>query len=121
LPVRIINPDTGLFLALWGMIDTGADECSIPADLAQILGHNLSAGVAKQINTAGGVSTAYAHTTCIEVLSINDHSQVVYSIPDTPIDFCPGLQVVLLGVRNFMEHFKLTIDYPNQRFSLNFP
>ena len=34
------------------------------------------------------------------------------------IDFMPNLSVPLLGVRNFLSHFKLTVDYPNQKFSL---
>jgi hypothetical protein len=42
LPIRITNPDTGLSVRSWGLIDTGADDCAFPARLATILGHNLS-------------------------------------------------------------------------------
>lgn len=118
LPIRIVNPDTNLAVRAWGLIDTGADECSIPARLAVKLGHVLNAGAAKTIGTAGGDAMAFAHTTRIEIFSISDHATVVHTIPDTPVDFCPGLDVILLGVKNFLSNFKLVIDYPNHRFSI---
>jgi len=118
LPIRIVNPETNRGVRAWGLIDTGADECSIPARLAAKLGHNLRAGTAKTIGTAGGDATAFAHTTRIELFSIRDHETVVYTISDTPVDFCPGLDVILLGVKNFLSNFMLIIDYPKQCFSI---
>ena len=122
LPVCIINPHTGKSLCTWALIDTGADECALPAAYAERLGHTLHSGSAKQISTGNGVTNAYAHTTRIDIFQINGSGKVepaaVYSIPDTPIDFMPNLSTVLLGARNFLAGFILTIDYPNQRFSL---
>jgi len=120
LPVRIINPLTNLSCRAWGIIDTGADHCSIPAVFATRLGHNLAVGTAKTIGTAGGQATAFAHTTCIEIYSIGQTSRLIHTIPQAPVDFCPGLHVVLLGVENFLSNFKLTIDYPKQRFSIKY-
>ncbi len=37
-----------------------------------------------------------------------------------PFDFMPNLFTPLLGVRNFLNNFILTIDYPNKTFSLRF-
>ncbi len=121
LPVRIHNPATGHHLQSWGIVDTGADDCALPASFAPLLGHNLAAGTPKQVNTGNGITNAYAHTTRIEILDINTASRVVYTIHDTPIDFMINLPVVLLGVNNFLSHFVLTINYPQKQFSIQSP
>lgn len=122
LPVCIINPHTGKSLCTWALIDTGADECALPAVYAAQLGHTLQAGTPKQVGTGNGITNAYAHTTRIDIYNIDGNGSVgsncVYSVPDTPIDFMPNLATVLLGVRNFMSCFTLTVNYPGQAFSL---
>jgi len=45
LRVRYINPHTDKNLQAWALIDTGADDCVLPASFAGLLGHNLIAGV----------------------------------------------------------------------------
>jgi hypothetical protein len=40
---------------------------------------------------------------------------------NTPVDFLPNLNVVLLGASNFLSQFILTIDYPNKKFSIKYP
>lgn len=67
LPINIINPHTGLSYATFGIIDTGADECAIPAGIATLLGHNLQAGSTKIIGTGNGETIAFAHTTKFEI------------------------------------------------------
>lgn len=54
LPVSIINPDTGKSIHTYGLVDTGADECSIPAAFANELGHELRKGKPRDVDTAGG-------------------------------------------------------------------
>lgn len=119
LPIKIVNPHTNLIQPTFGLIDTGADECSVPAFFAPILGHDLNRGVAKQISTAGGMSIGYSHTTRIEILNLKD--ELLYTINDTPIDFMPGLHCVLLGVRQFLDIFDLYIKYPHKTFSVKIP
>ncbi len=119
LPVKIHNPHTGNSFITWGIVDTGADECAIPATLANELGHTLEKGSQKRVSTGAGPNTAFAHTTKIDILSLQE--AVLYSIEETPVDFMPNLHCVLLGVRNFLNHFILTIDYPNQKFSIRYP
>ncbi len=121
LPIRIFNPDNGKFISSLGIIDTGADDCAIPAAYASSLGHNLTAGKIKQISTGNGVSNAYAHTTRIEIFDMKGTAGVVHTIPDTPIDFMPNLGIILLGVNNFLSHFVLTVDYARQTFSIKTP
>ena len=110
LPVMITNPHSGKQMHVLGLIDTGADECALPATYAKILGHILQAGNSKEINTGNGVTTAYSHTSQITVAD--------FTIERTLIDFMPNLSVPLLGTKNFLSNFVLTVDYPNLRFSL---
>lgn len=110
LPITVTNPHTNKTLKLYGLIDTGADECALPAQYAVLLGHELQKGYAREINTGNGKTLAYSHTVRIEVPN--------FTVQDTRIDFMPNLYVPLLGVKSFLSSFILTIDYPNQVFSL---
>ena len=122
LPVYIINPETGIKVSSWGLIDTGADNCAIPAQHAPILGHNLTAGTIRQIRTGNGITNTYAHTTRIEIMAIGDATEkVVHTTTDAPVIFMPNLNVVILGAEGFLSQFILTIDYPRKVFSLKSP
>ncbi|MFA6217703.1 MAG: hypothetical protein WDL87_08665 [Candidatus Omnitrophota bacterium] len=110
LPVTITNPITNKNIRVFGLIDTGADECALPAVYASQLGHNLQAGKEKEINTGNGITIAYSHT-----VSIKSYE---FSSKETLIDFMPNLFVPLLGVKSFLNHFILTVNYPCQVFSL---
>jgi len=110
LPLTIINPHTKKALKLYGLIDTGADECAVPAFYAPIIGHNLQAGFPKTINTGNGATVAYAHTLSFEVQGTK--------IDEVLIDFMPNLNVVLLGTKSFLSKFILTVDYKSSTFSL---
>lgn len=120
LPIKIINPHTGRAYATFGIIDTGADECAIPAGIAPILGHNLQAGATKTIGTGNGETIAFVHTTKFEIYHPLSF-KLAYIIRDTPIDFMPNLDVVLLGVNSFLSKCVLNVDYPRKVFSVNPP
>lgn len=113
LPVTVINPDTDKRVKLFVLIDTGADECALPASFAAMLGHNLQEGKPKKISTGNGITTAYGHTTRIKIEG--------FTTQDVVIDFMPNLNIPLLGVKSFLGNFVLTLDYPNKMFSLKLP
>ena len=117
LSINIINPDTGKSFMYFGLVDTGADDCLIPADFAPALGHDYDKGAIRHGMSAGGPTIDRFHKTIIEIL---DHSgKLLYTIKETQIGFSDTLKgVVLLGVMGFLENFKLNIDYPNQVFSI---
>lgn len=119
LNIRIINLVNGIFVPVIGIIDTGADDCAIPAYYAGLLRHNLKKGYKKEIITGNGITFAYSHTTTIDIL--NNDDKVVYRIEETPIDYMENLHVVLLGVNSFLSKFILTIDYPAKKFSIQLP
>lgn len=120
LRIRISNPHTGLSAKTYGLIDTGADECAIPAGYSAILGHNLERGTTKQISTGNGITAAYAHSTRFEIFH-PETEDVIYTIDNTPLDFMPNLNVVLLGVNSFLSRFVLEINYPEKRFTVKWP
>jgi len=91
LSIRIINPHTGKSLISYGLIDTGADECAIPAGYAFVLGHDLAQGKEETIGTSNGDTMAYAHTTTIEVIHPETRN-VIYRIDDIPINFLVASQ-----------------------------
>jgi predicted aspartyl protease len=111
LPVVIINPHNNRKIKVLGLIDTGADECALPARFAALLGHTLEAGFVKEINTGNGITTAYSHTVKVEIRG--------FELQETLIDFMPNLHVPLLGVKSFLSNFKLVIDYPHKTFSIH--
>jgi predicted aspartyl protease len=113
LPVVIANPDTGRELRVYALIDTGADECALPASFAPVLGHDLQAGQSRRISTGNGITIAYSHRTCISIEG--------FSTQNVLIDFMPNLGIPLLGVRSFLSNFILTVDYPGKKFTLFLP
>ncbi len=123
LPVTIFNPHTGDKISTYGLIDTGADDCTVPAFMAKELGLNLKKGKKKEFSSAGGKAVAYVHTTSIKIRDTRKKGRknVVYSIPDTEIDFAIGLDCVLLGVKMFLDNFILNVDYPKKVFSIKRP
>ncbi len=110
LPVTVINPHANKKIKVYGLVDTGADECALPASYAVLLGHNLQSGYPKEINTGNGKTLAYSHTVRIEIPD--------FKAQETLIDFMPNLNVPLLGVKSFLSNFILTVDYPGLNFSL---
>lgn len=110
LALTLINPQTDQCKRIFGLIDTGADECAFPASYAGLIGHDLEKGIKQGVHTGGGITCAYAHTVSMQIQDLR--------IDDVLVDFLPQLSVPLLGVKSFLSQFVLTIDYPSQRFSL---
>jgi hypothetical protein len=110
LPLTITNPKNDKIHNVYGIIDTGADECAFPAYIAGMIGINLKKGRSKVIATGNGHTKAYSHNV---TLAIED-----FRINNVLVDFLPNLHIPLLGVKSFLSKFVLTIDYPGQKFSL---
>lgn len=123
--IRIINPDKNLAFEALAIVDTGADACAFPAQIAVQLGHNLESVKPKIVNTAKGPTEAYPHTSRVQILEVQSNGlpgpRVLYTIPDTKIDYTKGLPEFLLGRQQFLSRFVLKIDYPRQVFSIRWP
>ena len=105
---------------LWGLLDTGADACLFPAQLATMLGHDLKGdGVKSSFNM--GIEqkkiVVYRHTFRIDLLCPKQE-KVVWSSGDVEIDCSETNPPTLIGVQNFMKNFKITFDYINSELTL---
>ena len=125
MPIEISTP---AHIALppqyaFGLADTGAAVCSIPAEFAPLLNHNLRRVKAASIQGAGSIVQGFPHTVRLRALAMGLNGKVNYAatVFDTsaiPVHFVPGLPCVLIGVKDFLEYFVLTVDYTRQTFSL---
>lgn len=112
LYVRYRNLVNNSHLQSWALIDTGADDCVLPAAFAPILGFNLEEGDRFPIVGVSGHAIAYRHPIVIEIPG--------FTTEELMISFIKGLHQPLLGARSFLSRFVLTIDYYNNCFSLVF-
>ena len=87
LPITIVNPENQKQISVYALIDTGADECALPASFSPPLNHNLQAGYQKRICTGNGITIAYSHTVCIKVFD--------FTTENVLIDFMPNLHIPL--------------------------
>lgn len=121
LPVRITNPHTAKTLVVYALIDTGADQCAFPESLAVELGHNFQGEGVISESTMGvsGATSVFLHTFDIEVLT-PDLKHVFASLPNMLISCVPTEIPSLLGVADCLDHFVLTIDYPEMEITLDY-
>jgi len=121
LPIKVINPGNGLSVMTWGLVDTGADATLFPASLAISLRHGLKADGVRQ-NVTGGIEQtsirAYTHTFIMELLA-PDNQTTVWKSRKLEIDCVETEPPLLLGVEDFLCHFKLTIDYLSETMHLS--
>jgi len=120
IPIRITNPATGDACIVFALIDTGADTCVIPKNLSDKLNHNFSAeGVHSTITGGiGGQSKTFKHTFNLEILN-SDRNKVVYSVGNLLVDCVDENIPPLIGVKDFLQHFEVEIDYPAKTIALS--
>jgi len=124
--VRVFNPSApNASVNALAIVDTGADDCVFPAKFAAALNHNLKSVKAKPMGTVNGQTFAYPHICTIQVLNMLDNGRagdkILYTLNDVLIDFAERCEPFLLGAKQFLSKFVLTIDYPNQVFSIRNP
>ncbi|MDP7022699.1 MAG: hypothetical protein QGH42_00415 [Kiritimatiellia bacterium] len=117
--MRISNPHSGLSAVVYALVDTGADHCAFPESLAVDLGHNFQGDNVMSETTVGvsGATDVYLHTFDISILT-PDLSDVFASFENMLISCVPTEIPALLGVANCLDHFVLTIDYPDMEIKL---
>lgn len=115
LPVRITNPHSGKALTTIALVDTGADACVFPADLAAMLEHNFQAAGVYSTDVVGvsGPGTVYKHTFNFEILMPNQQD-VLVSFDHVLVNCIDQEISPLLGVCDCLCRFKVTVDFPRQ-------
>ena len=120
LLVLIKNSHTGLYNKQFAVIDTGATYCGIPGYVAENIGHDVETGKSILVSTVNARSTGYLHSNILEICHPVSE-EILYTTEDLPVLVMPNSSRILLGRLHFLNNFILTIDYPNQPFSLNYP
>ena len=125
LPLQVISPGNGFGFFTWGLIDTGADVSIIPEWLGTQLGHDFTAGYRDDVRTAGGSAEAFEHTFRIEIFGLEPDGtvlpNVVATVTDQLISVMQEAPWVCLGVDDFLKDYILTVNYPEQIFSVQLP
>jgi hypothetical protein len=120
LPIKVSNPGNGQAIIVWGLVDTGADATLFPASLAISLGHGLKGKGVRQ-NVTGGIEQTtirtYSHSFIMELLA-PDNQTALWQSRKLEIDCVETEPPILLGVEDFLCHFKLTIDYLSETMRL---
>jgi hypothetical protein len=122
LPILITNPTTNIPILTYGLIDTGSDDCVIPTSYAEAMGHVIPNGNKEERLAAGAVVYGYKHTFEIDIYGIDEkgvnYNDKIHYIPNSLVLCMDSLNIVLLGVKDFLEHFNLMISYPKHKFTL---
>ncbi|HIJ52492.1 MAG TPA: hypothetical protein HPP66_04980 [Planctomycetes bacterium] len=100
-------------------VDPGTDVSLFPSDVADEIGIDLTD--AKEANVTGVMTKGNARLSRarIEALDV-DHSLITGATQTIDVGFIEGGLLFLLGA-DFLKSFVLTIDYPNEVFSLTRP
>ncbi|MFA5747412.1 MAG: hypothetical protein WC926_05090 [Candidatus Paceibacterota bacterium] len=96
------------------LIDTGADECCFPGELATYLGHNLIKGNPRHFNGVGGTVVAYLHQTNVVIAGHKLQMNIYYS------DEWNASGICLLGQNSFLTRFNLILNRKEKEFELFF-
>jgi hypothetical protein len=106
-----INGESGI---ISGLIDSGADDTSLPYGYAALMGYDESNLVPEEFGQVAGDFTAQRATV--------PSYMVVPQIPDLRIEFYPAFiedsEIAIWGRLDFMSHFEVTIQEYNQVFTL---
>ena len=98
------------------IIDTGATYTTVPSDLAQALGYDLSRAAQINVATAGGALSV----PLIQVQSVSLGGYTVRNLEVCVIPSGLGPDFGLLGL-NFLKHFKYSMDSGRNEFRLERP
>lgn len=113
LYAKFHNPHSGQSQSAYGIVDTGAGDCCLPAEFAELLGHDLERGRPRTVTGVSGDVQAWGHTTIIEIPG--------FTTQEVVIDFVRGLPIPLFGCDCFLANFVLTVNYPERWFSIKWP
>jgi hypothetical protein len=124
--VRLENPSTGRISCLRSKVDTGADACFFPSEIAIDLGLDLEKGEKREVITVKGTHLAYGHKLNLEILTSTseggyNEKEILYRIPNVLVYFVEESRRYLVGVKDVLEHFVITIHYPHKVFSIKNP
>ena len=112
IPIKLGLDNRGITFD--ALVDSGADECTFPAWIAETLGHNVYRGKQKIFSGIGGSVLAYLHKTHLILNEIEFVADVYYSHEWDDMPFG------LLGQAGFFLHFDVRFNYREKEISLRY-
>lgn len=120
IPIRVWTTSKKKSIKVYALVDTGASCCVFPGELAKHLDHNLKSprAVIHKARTFHGKSVnTYCHTFYVEILGPDEETVIASNKMRVPC--VPGCGDPLLGVRDCLISFKVTVDYPQKLMRLH--
>jgi hypothetical protein len=111
IPVTLLDDRGEPVVQVRALIDSGANSSCFPYAFAELLGiHLYSESLESVIQTASGSSSIYVCPKDIEVTIFGQKIRLKAAFGPVPI--------AILGRKDFFSQFSVTIDEPNQSFTL---
>lgn len=113
VPIKFVKLDGTMTPATLGVVDSGCDSSTFPAEWARALGIDLHGAdcVTQQGSTAGGVIKQHFYKPGLDILFLGRKIHLAAA-------FNPGLPVILLGRQDFFACFKITFDQRANAFTV---
>jgi len=90
VPIRISNPITKKFVFSHAILDSGADRCAIPIDIAIKLGYELPEKEKGSVFTGLGDTAVYCLNTTLEIFHPNKRPLTIIFIIEHLFGLPPG-------------------------------
>jgi len=127
LTCQFINPKTEVAQDDIALVDTGSSACAVSAGFAKELGYNIKKGIWGRTRTASNHVQYWQHTFKIHIYTMYergpenifvDKNNIVLTLENVAVDVMDCDTPILLGVRDFLENYTLTANYPRRLFSI---
>jgi hypothetical protein len=103
---------------LWGILDTGADECVLPFEVAERIEPAWSDGVGLLTDYTGKPHVIQYGAAYFQIKIKN---RLIRWAPVVAFDRHREDREALWGVAGFLEHFRVTFDGPGRHFTIRLP
>jgi hypothetical protein len=112
VPVVFRNPHNGRELPIFCLVDSGASDTLLNAEIAEALGIDVQEGAPRIYAGVGGEVTGYQHTIAMRMM--NDRREFIIPCGVLPLPAYDGL----LGQRGFFDHYKVVFEKYTKRFEV---
>ena len=121
LPIILRHPERGTEVPAMAIVDTGANSCLFSQHACDAIGHKFDSPFAKTGKMFGiegqGVDVR-KHTFEIDLMAWHGRHTAWTSGPLEIDCFESDDLLIIVGVKDFLKHFKVTFDYPNNKLHL---
>jgi Aspartyl protease len=112
LPIELVRLDGKVLNPIRAIVDSGADATTLPIEWARQLGIDVDRDCVREpCGTAGGETTGFVYLGSVKAIVLGEHITLT-------VTFNEGLDVALLGRRDFFFWYKVEFDQRAKSFTL---